>query len=75
MLCRNEIDQAVRISLAIDAPLTLELKVRTPANLKWRQGGGTVPHRQQSESRAECRSLDGTPLSKKYKLPKSLALA
>src|SRR5947209_5485060 len=33
---RNEIDQSVRISLALDAPFPLDLIVRTPRNLRWR---------------------------------------
>lgn len=36
MPARNEIDQAVKISLAIDAPFPLDLIVRKPRNLRWR---------------------------------------
>jgi uncharacterized protein len=36
MPARNQIDQAVRIDEAIDAPFPLDLIVRTPKNLSWR---------------------------------------
>jgi len=36
MPCRNELDQAVRIDLAIDAPFPLDLIIRTPKKLAWR---------------------------------------
>ncbi len=36
MPARNEIDQSVKISLAIDPPFPLDILVRTPKNLKWR---------------------------------------
>src|SRR5713101_517421 len=36
MPARNESDQALKISLAIEAPFPLDLKVRTPKNLEWR---------------------------------------
>jgi predicted nucleotidyltransferase len=36
MPARNQIDQAVRIDQAIDAPFPLDLIVRTPRNLAWR---------------------------------------
>jgi predicted nucleotidyltransferase len=36
MPARNQIDQAVRIDQAIDAPFPLDLIVRTPKNLAWR---------------------------------------
>jgi predicted nucleotidyltransferase len=36
MPARNQIDQAVRIDAAIDAPFPLDLIVRTPENLNWR---------------------------------------
>src|SRR6266478_1736765 len=36
MPARNQIDQAVRIDRAIDAPFPLDLIVRTPKNLAWR---------------------------------------
>src|SRR5438067_8280080 len=36
MPCRNELDQSVRISLAIEAPFPLDLIVRTPKKLAWR---------------------------------------
>src|SRR4051794_27671098 len=36
MPARNELDQAVRISLAVEAPFPLDIIVRTPRNLAWR---------------------------------------
>ncbi len=36
MPARNQMDQAVRIRLAFQAPFPLDLIVRTPKNLKWR---------------------------------------
>ncbi len=36
MPARNELDQCVKIDLAIDAPFPLDLIVRTPKNLSWR---------------------------------------
>lgn len=37
---RNQTDQAVRISLAIDPPFPLDIIVRTPKNMKWRLAEG-----------------------------------
>jgi predicted nucleotidyltransferase len=36
MPAANEINQAVRIRLAVDHPYPLDLLVRTPENLRWR---------------------------------------
>lgn len=36
MPARNQLDQAVRISLAIDKPFPLDIIVRTPKNMAWR---------------------------------------
>ena len=36
MPARNELDQAVRISLAVDNQFPLDLIVRTPKNMAWR---------------------------------------
>src|SRR5262245_1334620 len=36
MPARNELDQAVKISLAIDPPFPLDIIVRTPKRLAWR---------------------------------------
>lgn len=36
MPARNQIDQAVRISLTIDPPFPLDIIVRTPHNMRWR---------------------------------------
>src|SRR5205823_6758367 len=35
MPARNQIDQAVKIDRAVDAPFPLDLIVRTPKNLRW----------------------------------------
>jgi predicted nucleotidyltransferase len=35
MPARNQLDQAVRISLEIDPPFPLDIIVRTPKNLQW----------------------------------------
>src|SRR5262245_49615257 len=40
MPARNELDQAVRISLDIDPPFPLDIIVRTPKNLRWRLEAG-----------------------------------
>lgn len=40
MLCRNQLDQAVKISLAIDPPFPLDIIVRTPHNMSWRPAEG-----------------------------------
>jgi hypothetical protein len=36
MPARNELDQAVRISLSIAPPFPLDIDVRTPNTMKWR---------------------------------------
>lgn len=36
MPARNQLDQAVKISLTIDPPFPLDIIVRTPKNMKWR---------------------------------------
>ena len=40
MPARNQIDQAVKIHLAILPPFPLDLIVRTPTNMKWRLAEG-----------------------------------
>jgi predicted nucleotidyltransferase len=40
MPARNQIDQAVRISVAIDPPFPLDIIVRTPHNMRWRLAEG-----------------------------------
>jgi predicted nucleotidyltransferase len=40
MPARNQLDQAVRISLAVDPPFPLDVIVRTPHNMKWRLAEG-----------------------------------
>src|SRR5207248_10308628 len=40
MPARNELDQAVRIRLAVDYNFPLDLLVRTPRNLSWRLAEG-----------------------------------
>jgi predicted nucleotidyltransferase len=36
MPCRNQLDQAVKISLSVDRKFPLDIIVRTPHNMKWR---------------------------------------
>ena len=40
MPVRNQIDQAVRIGVAINPPFPMDLIVRTPKNMKWRLAEG-----------------------------------
>ena len=40
MPARNQIDQAVKISLAIDPPFPLDIIVRTPHTMQWRLAEG-----------------------------------
>jgi predicted nucleotidyltransferase len=40
MPARNQLDQAVRISLAIDPPFPLDIIVRTPHTMRWRLAEG-----------------------------------
>src|ERR1700719_1283437 len=40
MPARNQIDQAVKISLDIDPPFPLDIIVRTPHNMQWRLAEG-----------------------------------
>src|SRR5881628_1046407 len=40
MRARNQLDQAARISLAIDPPFPLDIIVRTPHNMGWRLAEG-----------------------------------
>lgn len=40
MPARNQLDQAVRISLAIDPPFALDIIVRTPYAMRWRLAEG-----------------------------------
>jgi predicted nucleotidyltransferase len=40
MPARNQLDMAVRIDRAIEAPFPLDLIVRTPKNLRWRLEAG-----------------------------------
>jgi predicted nucleotidyltransferase len=40
MPARNQLDQAVKISLDIDPPFPLDVIVRTPYNMRWAPGGG-----------------------------------
>ena len=44
MPCRNQLDQAVKISLAIDPPFPLDIIVRKPHNLQWRLEEGESFH-------------------------------
>jgi predicted nucleotidyltransferase len=40
MQCRNELDQAVKISLAVDPPFALDIIIRKPHNVTWRLAEG-----------------------------------
>lgn len=40
MACRNQLDQAVKISLAIDPPFPLDIIVRKPHNMAWQLAEG-----------------------------------
>src|SRR5215204_4169205 len=40
MEARNQLDQCVKISLAIDPPFPLDIIVRTPKNMAWRLAEG-----------------------------------
>ena len=40
MPCRNQIDQAFKIRLAVDRPFPLDIIVRTPHNMSWRLAEG-----------------------------------
>src|SRR5260370_15796923 len=40
MPARNQLDQAVKISLDIDPPFPLDVIVRTPYNIRWRMAEG-----------------------------------
>jgi predicted nucleotidyltransferase len=44
MPARNQLDQALKIRLAVTAPFPLDLIVRTPKNIKWRQEAGDLFH-------------------------------
>ncbi|MCI0334558.1 MAG: nucleotidyltransferase domain-containing protein [Planctomycetes bacterium] len=40
MPCRNELDQAYKLRLAVSAPFPLDIIVRKPHNMKWRLAEG-----------------------------------
>jgi uncharacterized protein len=44
MPCRNQLDQAARISITIDPPFPLDIIVRKPHNLRWRLEEGESFH-------------------------------
>jgi predicted nucleotidyltransferase len=44
MPCRNQLDQAFRIRLAVSAPFPMDLIVRKPQNLDWRLREGDLFH-------------------------------
>src|SRR5581483_11242820 len=44
MPCRNQLDQAAKISLTIDPPFPLDIIVRKPHNLQWRLDEGESFH-------------------------------
>ncbi|MEX2172164.1 MAG: nucleotidyltransferase domain-containing protein [Pirellulales bacterium] len=44
MPCRNQLDQAFKIRLAVSAPFSMDLIVRTPKNIAWRLKEGESFH-------------------------------
>src|SRR5947209_20375426 len=44
MPCRNQLDQAFKIRLAVSAPFPMDLIVRTPHNIDWRLRAGDLFH-------------------------------
>jgi predicted nucleotidyltransferase len=40
MPCRNQLDQAAKISIDVDPPFPLDIIVRTPYSMKWRLAEG-----------------------------------
>ena len=44
MPCRNQLDQAFKIRLAVSAPFPMDLIVRTPKNIGWRLKEGECFH-------------------------------
>ncbi len=44
MPCRNQLDQALKIRLAVSAPFPMDLIVREPSNLGWRLKEGESFH-------------------------------
>src|SRR5437763_7559699 len=44
MPCRNQLDQAFQIRLAVPAPFPMDLIVRTPHNINWRLREGDLFH-------------------------------
>jgi predicted nucleotidyltransferase len=44
MPCRNQLDQAFKIRMAIPAPFPMDLIVRKPNNIKWRLEEGELFH-------------------------------
>jgi predicted nucleotidyltransferase len=44
MPCRNQLDQAYKIRLAVSSPFSMDLIVRTPKNLAWRLKEGESFH-------------------------------
>jgi predicted nucleotidyltransferase len=44
MPCRNQLDQAAKISLTVDPPFPLDIIVRKPDNLRWRLEEGESFH-------------------------------
>lgn len=60
MPARNQIDQAARISQAIDPPFPLETIVRTPENLRWRlDEGDSFLHENMSRGKVLYEKADG----------------
>lgn len=44
MPCRNQLDQAFKIRLAVTAPFSMDLIIRTPKNIGWRLKEGECFH-------------------------------
>ena len=44
MPCRNQLDQAVKISWEVQAPFPMDLLVRTPKEIEWRLEDGDLFH-------------------------------
>src|SRR5260370_266074 len=44
MPCRNQLDQAFKIRMAVTAPFPLDMIVRKPSNIKWRLEEGDLFH-------------------------------
>ena len=76
MPARNQLDQALRISLALDAPFPLDIIVRTPKNMKWRlQEGDSFLREITSKGKVLYEKTDGEVGEEGRSLAKSLTSA